>query len=172
MGDESEELKKGTKTFKSHEVEPKRLYAFTLNPNDHNQFWDSTIIQRYELFRDTTLRRLKNVLSAIDTKFEIHLDIANSGRMHWHGYIWWETLDDYYNFLMYARRKLDKWSKIEIDYINDAKIWKKYVYKFHRIKKLIIGNDSDFKAKTMCMLTKYFGNKKSKRYDKDFIADI
>lgn len=161
----------GTKQFKPHEVEAKRLYAFTINPNDNNQFWEKDREDRYQLFRDGSLKRLKDALDT--SNFTLHLDISSAGRMHWHGYISWDNLEDYYDFQIKSIYRLKKWSNIEIDYINDKQIWREYVIKYHRIKKLIIKNGSNFTPETICMLYKYFGKNRgktaNKKYDKDII---
>jgi len=92
--------------------------------------------------------------------------------MHWHGYVQWDTLEDYFEFLMYSAHRLKAFCVYEIDVIQDddehRETYRKYVTKFHRIKKTIIKHTTTDKIDVDGIL-KYFGNKKSKKYDKDLI---
>lgn len=170
------EKKADVEQYIASELKENVWYTFSIAPNDFNQFFEYNVSTRYKIFKNTSIHRLKHDVYPFG-EYRLHFDVNENGRFHWHGRIRWTTLEDYFNFLSYSIHRLQKWCVVEIDYINDEDIWKKYETKFHRIKKIIIDHKSQINAEVDKNDIRYhFGKKRGKRdnklYDEELIDTI
>lgn len=160
--------KKTVETFEVKTAKPNTWYSFSIAPNDANQFFEQNTTQRLKQFKASTLKRLKKCPFM---QYELYLDISSHGRLHWHGYIKWTDNDEIFNHFLYNQNRLEKWSQIEIDFINDGDEWNIYCKKIRHLHKCIITNKTKLDEEAEEGILKYFGNKKSNKYDKDLFND-
>lgn len=160
--------KKTVESFTVHSAKPNVWYSFSIAPNDANQFFEQNTTQRVKQFIAVTTKRLKKCPFM---NFNLYLDISSRGRLHWHGWIKWDDNEEIFNHFLYNQNRLEKWAQIEIDVINDNEVWDKYVKKICHLVKRNINKRSVLDEDAEEGIMKYFGNKKSNKYDKELLED-
>lgn len=114
-------------------------YTITICPNDKYQFFGQH--NRFKKFRAFMYEQLININAQYDMIIELSeprndISIKSNGpRLHTHGIIKWKNQKQLINFLMDDMYKILRFSKIEIDTIEDIKMWSKYCCKQRFFKK-------------------------------------
>lgn len=105
-------------------------YAITINPDNDHQFFgikaDDRVIKAVEYMKSIA-RAYPNI------SLEMALDISCRGRIHWHGVLTVFAPENikvlYLEFIPY----LLKGNQIEIDTIEDDRVWDEYCHKIKHI---------------------------------------
>ena len=108
-------------------------YAITLSPSEEGQFFDNKPKVRYVTWRNKLVKDL--MILREYAEYELYPEIGkNNYFLHVHGII---RFKDSVGAMLYALPKLKNYNfkkkrgscQIDIDVINDPKIWKKYIHK-------------------------------------------
>lgn len=139
-------------------------YAFTVNPNDHNQFWMSNSGRRVQDFAEQLESLLRKAFRCTSCQYLFKLELSKRGRLHGHGWLTFPNPEDIRDFYLITVRKLEDFctyviKEITTDEISDKyKNWKEYV-----LKQSLIHTWIDSKHKDDIQILK-----QKKNYDKFF----
>ncbi len=122
-----------------------KRYSITLNPIDKYQFV-SKMGNRFNTFRNFVYGEAL----AIKYKYEWFIEISEphefkkqgyyGPRLHIHGYMEFRNKKELAEFLLFGYYKLTRWASVDIDTIEDNKIWYDYCTKQKLFKKNRLSN--------------------------------
>lgn len=111
-------------------------YSITLNPNDKRQYFGLTDrISKLRQFIEQQLLEVPNV------KFYLHMEISKNGRLHFHGTVVFTTIESIKHFYIMKVNEWQDYYSIDMDTINDEKIWDAYCTKSKSIINEIISTE-------------------------------
>lgn len=110
-------------------VKPGVNYAFTINPSDKYQLFNS-FTRLSEIMKESHhyLGQLK--------RYVLYPELSPKGRFHLHGWIWFNTDKEIIEFYLDYLPQLQRKCSYEMDELNDVSVWTKYCLKqssFHNI---------------------------------------
>ena len=115
----------------------KQLYAMTLNPKDCYQFLGKSLrVKNFHTF-------FYNIFQNVSYNYELYIefsepshDLSNgkSPRLHFHGVIWFDKIEQIGSFLATGLYHLTKLGYVDITKCNDPDAWQNYCNKQHVIK--------------------------------------
>lgn len=111
-------------------------YAFTINPSDDHQYWNAREHRSVEFEH-----YCQTVLDQLQFHYKLYLEISGAGRLHWHGWIWFESPKEILIFYLYQVHHFIKHNMIKMSTITDEHKWETYCTKQHEIMKVIISSD-------------------------------
>lgn len=116
------------KIIKLEEVCKKTFYTLTVNPNDSRQFFD----------KDNRMTKFLSYFKMYIVPMFIgdvngFIEISPTGRLHFHGTLKFRNNDQIYRFYLDNVHKLTTMCMLEIDTIDDIKVWNKYISKQQQI---------------------------------------
>lgn len=134
------------KALKYEDVKINTNYAFTLNPSNKYQKFNSYT-------RPSEFLKIVNELLGNIKHYVLYPEISPKGRIHFHGWIWFDTQQEIIEFYLNKIHDLGENSTYEMDILNDVKIWTDYCTKqitfheyFSRVTYTSIPLKSDFKS--------------------------
>lgn len=111
-------------------------YAFTVNPSDFHQYWQCNSGHRVENFVHKSRQLLIRML-APHAQYRMRLEISKGGRLHYHGYISFNSKAQIRDFFVTVIHKLQSFCTYDLHQIKDLRTdgssfkgtWKQYVNK-------------------------------------------
>lgn len=110
------------KALKLEDVKPNTNYAFTINP-----------INKYQMFNSFT--RLSDIMKEMHhylgclKHYVLYPEISPKGRFHLHGWIWFNDNIEIMQFYIDYLPTLQNKCTYEMDVLTDVKIWTEYCLK-------------------------------------------
>lgn len=97
-------------------------YAFTINPSDKYQKFNS-YTRLSDFLKDST-----HYLSTL-CRYVLYPELSPKGRLHFHGWIWFNTTDEIVQFYLNYLPSIKDKCTYEMDYLTDIQVWTKYCLK-------------------------------------------
>lgn len=106
------------------------VFTFTLNPDDHFQFFTEDQTTRIE----KACNHMKYIIRQMpNTLIDVWMDVSRTGRIHWHGTICFSSEKELKLWFMERVYTLHKQHQIEMDTIADMDKWMTYCKKVKRL---------------------------------------
>jgi len=117
------------------------VYSITINPNDKKQYYQSPKVNyagykdRLKAFKRGWHNLFTEMFSLNETDYYLCIECSepleqnNPPRLHFHGWIRFNSIDAINEFLLINMRALQHVSNINIDMISDQQYWYDYCHK-------------------------------------------
>ncbi len=123
-----------TEPKNSFNYTPSRLYEITINPSDYYQFPSAG-----DLRDNKVVNHVRGLLKTMNIVYSLRMEVAfpQHGtasfipRIHFHGFIYWKSYEQLYNFFVNDFLKLTQCSSVQINY-SRTEYWLSYILKNSR----------------------------------------
>lgn len=113
-------------------VRPNEIYEITINPDDSLQGTGDLRDIKLNTYMIDMLGKSCKYLMRLELKMPQYgrFNKNNLPRLHYHGFIYWESYDDIYQFYLVKWQQLTAHSSVQLNYNNDRReYWTNYMKK-------------------------------------------